>query len=161
MTTLNYKNRTPAFAELKVSYRRNPRKAAGGETRIVPNADEAIAFFRDIWDDATIDLREEFLLLCLNLDCEVLGWIRLSTGNREATALDPRMVLAVALKTASSAIVVAHNHPAGPCRPSQPDIAITRRLEEAASLLGIMLLDHIILTRGEAFSFGRAGLLTA
>lgn len=160
MTTLNYKNRTPTLAELKVSYRRNPRKAARPETRLVQNADDAIAFFRDVWDDGTIDLREEFVLLCLTLDCQVLGWVRLSTGNREATALDPRMVLAVALKTASAAIVVAHNHPVGPCRPSQPDIAITRRLEEAANLLGIMLLDHIILTRDEAFSFGRAGLLT-
>ena len=149
MTTLNYKNRTPALAELKVSYRRNPRKPAQPDTKVVQNADAAIAFFRDIWDDGTIDLREEFVLLCLTLDCQVLGWVRLSTGNREATALDPRMVLAIALKTASAAIVVAHNHPVGPCRPSQPDIAITRRLEEAANLLGIMLLEGEDMTVNE------------
>ncbi|MBY0514106.1 MAG: JAB domain-containing protein [Gemmataceae bacterium] len=159
MTTLNYRNRTPALAELKVSYRRSRQKSARPDTKIVPNADAAIAFFRGVWDDGTLDLREEFLLLCLNLDCEVLGWVKLSTGNREATALDPRAVFGVALKTASAAIVVAHNHPGGPCRPSPPDIEITRRLEEGANLLGIMLLDHIILTRDEAFSFGRAGLL--
>lgn len=159
MTTLNYRNRTPALAELKVSYRRNSGKPSRPDTRIVSNAEAAIAFFRGVWDDGTIDLREEFILLCLTLDCEVLGWVKLSTGNREATALDPRMVLAVALRTASAAIVVAHNHPAGPCRPSPPDIEVTSRLEAGANLLGIMLLDHIILTRDEAFSFGQAGML--
>lgn len=159
MKTLNYKNRTPALAELKVSYRRNHSKSPRPETRIVPNAEAAIAFFRGVWDNDTIDLREEFLLLCLTPACEVLGWTRLSTGNREATALDPRTVFGVALATASSAIVVAHNHPGGPCRPSQADLEVTRQLEKGADVLRILLLDHIILTRDEAFSFGQAGLL--
>lgn len=162
MITLKTFERTPSLAELKVTYRRGRPKDDRQEKMpwVVCTPVACEKYLRTIWDKDTIDLREEFIVVCLNGSNEVLGWVKLHTGGLDHATIDSRLVFAVALQTASAAIVVAHNHPVGPCRPSQPDIAITRRLEEAANLLGIMLLDHIILTRDEAFSFGRAGLLT-
>jgi DNA repair protein RadC len=75
-----------------------------------------------------------------------------STGGLFAVAVDIRVVLSVALQTASSALIVAHNHPSGNLTPSSEDLALTRRLKEASALVGIKLLDHIILTKDSALS---------
>ena len=121
----------------------------------------AEAYLRTLWDMDTIDLREEFVGVCLNTSLEVLGWVRLHTGGLDMSPVDPRLVFAVALQTASAAMLVAHNHPSGNVEPSEQDIQLTRRLRDGAKLLGIRLIDHLILTRDGCYSFGDAGRLAA
>jgi DNA repair protein RadC len=116
-------------------------------------------YLRSLWDEDTIELREEFVLLCLNGAHEVLGWVRLHTGGFNHSPVDVRLVIGVALQTASSAVVVAHNHPSGGLNPSAEDVAVTRRIAEAAALMGIRLLYHLILTRDGCYSFADAGTL--
>ena len=72
--------------------------------------------------------------------------------NVNSTMIDPRVVFGIALQTASSAIVVAHNHPSGSLDPSEHDRQITEQLKDAGRLLRITVLDHLILTREGAFS---------
>ena len=83
----------------------------------------------------------------------------MSSGGLNAAVVDPRVVFAVALQTASVAIIVAHNHPSGGLSPSGRDREVTRRLKQAGELLGIAVLDHVILTRESSFSFQEHGLL--
>jgi DNA repair protein RadC len=155
MITLKTHDRTPSLAELKVSYRRGrPRDCKQTVMPfVVATPVECEKYLRSIWDVDTLELREEFVLLCLNGAHEVLGWVRLHAGGFNSTDVDPRLVLAVALQTASSAVVVAHNHPSGNPGPSPADRELTRRLRAACDLLGIRLLDHVILTRDRCHSF--------
>ena len=155
MITLKNFDRTPSLAELKVSYRRGRPKDNRQEKMpyLIASPMSCEHYLRSVWDDDTIELREEFVLLCLNSAHEVLGWVKLHTGGFNQSPVDLRLVLAVALQTASSAVVIAHNHPSGNLKPSPEDKAITQRLKEAGELIGLRVLDHIILTRGGCFSF--------
>jgi DNA repair protein RadC len=82
------------------------------------------------------------------IGCEVVA-----LGTINASRLHPRDVLAPALIRGASAIVVGHNHPSGDASPSPADRRVTAALREAALILGIPLLDHLILTRHGQYSF--------
>jgi DNA repair protein RadC len=102
---------------------------------------------------------EGFVMLCLDGGNRPIGWLKVSTGGLSACHADIRVVLSVALQTASSALIVAHNHPNSDLSTSPEDIAVTNRLKEAAALLGIRLLDHLIITKDSSFSFRDDGYL--
>lgn len=70
-----------------------------------------------------------------------------------------RQIIATALALNAEALIVAHDHPAGDCRPSKTDIAVTRRLARLCCDLGIALHDHIVIGATDRFSFRRQGLL--
>lgn len=150
--------RTPHLAELKVSYRRKgTRRAKQGEPDETPfvarDPMSCDMYLRHIWNKDTIDLREEFIVICLNAAHEVLGWVNIASGGFRATTVDPRIIFGIALQTASSSIIVAHNHPSGSLTPSPQDIAVTNQLRTAGKMLGITVLDHLIITRESYFSF--------
>ena len=98
-------------------------------------------------------------MICLNGSHEAIGWVRVSTGGLNSTSIDPRIIFGVALQTASTAIIVAHNHPSGSLEPSNQDKEVTKMLKEAGKLLKIKVLDHIILTKDSTFSFEEHGLM--
>ena len=70
-----------------------------------------------------------------------------------------RDVFSQALSLGASAIILAHNHPSGNCRPSAQDILATRKFGEIANALDIALLDHLILTDTSVYSMRAGGLL--
>lgn len=128
-------------AEIEVKY----RPAIANKPVIITGLDafvELIEFFpRD-----TIALQEKFVAMYLNKANRVLGVYQLSTGGLTGTVADIRLVLSVALKTAATGIIIAHNHPSGNLKPSTADLEITRRIKEGAKLLEIELLDHLIVS---------------
>lgn len=140
MISLKTFDRTPSLAELKVSYRRGRRRTGQRDQTPfqVSSPVSCEQYLRSLWDEDTIELREEFVLLCLNGAHEVLGWVRLHAGGFNHSPVDVRLVIGVALQTASSAVVVAHNHPSGRLNPSAEDLAVTRQIHEAAGLMGIL-----------------------
>ena len=87
------------------------------------------------------------------------GVERLQEGDIDRAAVYPRRVLATALQKSAAAIVLAHNHPATEAYPSPEDRVLTNTLMEAASALGLVVVDHIIIGKNDDFSFRRAGLL--
>ena len=155
MITLKTFERTPSLAELKVSYRRGRPRTDKQERMpfFVSSSVNCEKYLRSVWDDDTMELREEFILLCLNGAHEVLGWVKLHTGRFNQAHVDLRLVLGIALLTSSSAVIVAHNHPSGNLTPSPEDVALTQRLKEAGALIGVNVLDHPILTRDGYYSF--------
>lgn len=158
MIALKTLHRTPYLAELKVTYRRGKPKDAGQAAFPFAVASPMCCekYLRSMWDMDAMDLREEFVLVCLNNSLEVLGWIRLSSGGMAATAVDLRILFGVALQVASAAIIVAHNHPSGSPTPSREDIDVTRRIANGAKLLDIRLLEHVILTRENCYFFSES-----
>jgi DNA repair protein RadC len=148
--------RSPRLAELKAVYRSRTRAAERPKVRA---PEDVTAYLRAVWDRDSLELFEEFVVVCLNAAHQVVGWVKASRGGFDAAAVDPRLVFGIALQTASSALIVAHNHPSGELTPSEQDREVTRRLKEAGRLLGIAVLDHIILTRESSFSFSEHGLM--
>lgn len=161
MILLNTFERSPHLAELKVSYKRQPARNPKPADRppVITSAISAEVYLRSVWNRDTLELKEDFLVVCLNTAHEPLGWVRVSSGGFDSTTVDPRVIFGVALQVASAAILIAHNHPSGDLSPSAQDKAVTQRLKEAGQLLRIPLLDHIILSKSSAFSFADHGLL--
>ena len=109
---------------------------------------------------------EKCWVLCLNVKNRLLRREEVTSGTATASLLHPREVFRPALRHGAAAIVVAHNHPSGDPAPSKADLDMTRRLADAAKILGVTLSDHVILGRRETdppgrgrFSFAEAGLL--
>ena len=143
-------------AEISVSYR-----PAVANKPIVISALDAYVIFKPFFDEGTINLQESFMVMYLNRMNRVLGIFPLSVGGITGTVVDIRLIFSIALATASSSIILAHNHPSGNMKSSQADIELTRRIKEGANLMDIKLLDHLIIspTEGEYYSMADEGIL--
>lgn len=102
---------------------------------------------------------EVFVGLFLDQRHRLIEARQLARGSLAQAAVHPREVVRAALDLDAAALVVAHNHPSGVAEPSPADIGLTRRLRDALALVEMRLLDHLVVTRGEALSFAEAGLL--
>ncbi len=108
--------------------------------------------------------KESLRILMLDTRYHLLRVEEISRGSMSESIAHPREVFRPAIIASAYAVIVAHNHPSGDPSPSQADHSLTRRLAEAAELLQIKLLDHIILGapaegRQPYFSFKEAGVL--
>ncbi|QXP69371.1 JAB domain-containing protein [Polaribacter sp. R2A056_3_33] len=115
--------------------------------------------FINYWNKSIIELQEEFKVLLLNRNNEVLGIYPLSKGGVSGTFVDVKLVFSVALKCNASSIIVAHNHPSGNLKPSETDKNLTEKLRVTGNYLDIKLLDHIIVTKNDYYSFADNGIL--
>ena len=112
----------------------------------------------ELFEPQLIDLpHEEFWLGFLNGANKVIEIKRLTQGGSRQTVVDVAMLLKMALEKSAQAVVVAHNHPSGQNRPSHEDEIITKRIKTGCEAIGIALLDHIIIARGEYYSFADEG----
>jgi len=102
---------------------------------------------------------EEFWILFLNRSNKVINRMKLSQGGISGTVTDVRMVMKKAIEFLASGIIVCHNHPSGNLNPSESDTKITQKIKEAGNLFDIQLLDHLIITDKEYYSFADNGLL--
>lgn len=102
---------------------------------------------------------EVFACLLLDNRHRVLRYEELFRGSISGASVHPREVVKLALATNAAAIIFAHNHPSGVAEPSQADIAITSRLQDALGLVEVRVLDHIIVGDGEPTSFAERGML--
>lgn len=137
-------------AEISVSY--TPTKT---DEVIITTSWEANAVFRRFFSEDTMCLQEQFMVMYMNKAHLVIGIFPMSIGGITATIADIRLILAVALKVAATSIMLAHNHPSGSLKPSFNDIELTNRVKEAALLMDITLIDHLILApdEGQYYSF--------
>ncbi|MDH5609371.1 MAG: DNA repair protein RadC [Cyclobacteriaceae bacterium] len=104
-------------------------------------------------------LHEEFWLLLLRRNNEVIRKSQISKGGISGTVVDPKMIFKAALDESASAIILVHNHPSGNLQPSQADIQLTRKLKSAGEFLELPILDHLIFTNDGYFSFADESLL--
>ncbi len=102
---------------------------------------------------------EVFKVIHLDSNYRVIDLETLTEGTIDRAAVYPRKVMESALKKRASILVFAHNHPDGNISPSDQDKTITRALILAAKALNISILDHIIVSKDEVFSFRKEGLL--
>lgn len=96
---------------------------------------------------------EETWALLMNRSNQVVTKMLVSKGGISSTIVDVRLILREALNVYASSIILGHNHPTNNCMPSEQDLRITKKLKEAAKLMDISLLDHIIVCGDRYYSF--------
>ncbi len=96
---------------------------------------------------------EEFWIVYLNNSNKIIHTAQLSKGGITGTLVDVRLVLKRALELSAVALILAHNHPSGTLRPSAADHQITKKLQKASEALDIKVLDHLIITQKDYYSF--------
>ena len=102
---------------------------------------------------------EHFITVTVNGAKEILSTRVVSVGTINKALIHPREVFANAVSEYASGIICCHNHPCGQCYPSNADIDSTKVLQKAAKILGIVFMDHIIITKEDYFSFLEHGML--
>lgn len=95
--------------------------------------------------------REVMGALFLDAKHRAIGYTVAYVGTLSRAAAEPRGLLVPALLANAAGLLLFHTHPSGDCSPSADDLAFTRRLREAADLLGLRLVDHLILGEPPAF----------
>jgi DNA repair protein RadC len=102
---------------------------------------------------------EVFVLILLNTRHHILSIEELFRGTIDGASVYPREVVKTALRANAAAVICAHNHPSGVAEPSNADELITRRLKDALALVDVRLLDHLLVTCEQVYSFAEGGLL--
>lgn len=100
---------------------------------------------------------EEAWVLLMNQRFRLIKAVRLSHGGLSETAVDVRVILREALLCNATVLTLVHNHPSGNARPSGDDDRITHKLKQAAEVMRIYMVDHIIMTDGKYYSYAEEG----
>lgn len=102
---------------------------------------------------------EIFAVLFLDNQHRLIAYDELFYGTIDGANVYPREVVKKALSRNAAAAILAHNHPSGVAEPSQSDLRITERLQEALNLVGVRVIDHMVVGDKEVISFAERGLL--
>jgi DNA repair protein RadC len=133
------------------------RQAASALNRTVIRSSVDVAeFLRASIRDFTYEV---FAVVFMNRANKVVHFEIISRGGMSGTVADPRIILRLALEQHATGIILCHNHPSGNLRPSQADIAITKKICEAGKLLDIDVRDHLIVSEEGYFSFADEGMI--
>ena len=98
-------------------------------------------------------------MIYLNKGNRIIDKERISSGGVAGTVVDVKIILKNALQKLASGIILAHNHPSGNLQPSDADISVTKKLKEAAKLMEMHILDHIIVGEADYYSFADNGII--
>lgn len=102
---------------------------------------------------------EEFWLITLNRANKIISTHRIGTGGISSTIADVRIILKIAIEQQASSIIICHNHPSGQLQPSMNDKTLTKKVKDAAAIIDIDVLDHLIVTDTAYYSFADEGVL--
>jgi DNA repair protein RadC len=143
-------------AEVELIYK---SKVPASQRRKITCSRDAKDVLIENWNPDTLDYVEEFKILLMNRANAVLGLMAISKGGISGTVTDIRIILQAALKSNASGLIVCHNHPSGNLNPSESDTKITQKIKEAGNIMDIQLLDHLIISNEDYYSFADQGLL--
>lgn len=120
------------------------------ESEMISNPMLAVLYLQAALEN---DEREVFMALFLDNQNRLIKIEKLFSGTINQTEVHSREIIKAALKCNAAAMIIAHNHPSGSCEPSEADRDFTNKIEQACDLMHIRLVDHIIVGKGDYFSF--------
>lgn len=135
---------------------RRRQMSEGLERKAIKRSKEAVEVIMPLLQDLN---HEAFCVLYLNPACKLIRHELISSGGLTATVADTRIILKNTLLNNASQLIIAHNHPSGSKVVSEPDKQLTTRLRDAAALMDIRLIDHIIIAGNDFVSMADEGLL--
>jgi len=124
------------------------------ETVKIESAEDVLPLLTDIRAKS----QEHFVCLTLNGANELIERRIVTVGLLDRSQIHPREVFADVISDRAAAVIFAHNHPSGDLQPSEADVKTQDQLVQAAKILGIRVLDHVIVSRKGYFSFQEAGM---
>ncbi len=141
-------------AALELGRRReaNPIK----EKKLVTESRDIAGFLKARLQDLSYEV---FAVIFLNRANRIIHFEIISRGGITGTVADPRIILKKALEEKAVSIILCHNHPSGNLKPSRADELLTQKIKEAALLLDMRVLDHIIVSEMGYYSFADEGVL--
>jgi len=126
------------------------------EKKKISSPQEVVNFLKNCIGSCS---EEKMYAVFFNASNKVLGYKEISEGTVSRSAVYPGKIAKEALLKNARAVIVAHNHPGGVCKPSQNDIIATEAVQKALKAVEIILLDHIIVTASDFYSFKDNGLI--
>lgn len=117
---------------------------------------EVVEFLKNIIGNSS---EEKMYAIYLNASNKVLDIEKLSDGTVCRAAVYPNQIAKMALLKNARSVIVSHNHPGDVCKPSQNDIIATEAIQKALKTIEVVLLDHIIVTTNDYYSFKDNGLI--
>jgi len=127
------------------------------KTKVTTSESASNVIRKFYFDD--INIYESFFILLLNSQFNTTGFAKISQGGTAGTVVDIKIIAKYAVDSLSPNVIICHNHPSGNKQPSDADLNITRRIKDALLLLDIKLIDHIIITENDFYSFADNGNL--
>ena len=115
-------------------------------------------YIRNFYHD-DIGIYESFFLLLLNRANQTIGYVKISQGGISGTVVDIKLIAKYVTDSLASSVILCHNHPSGALVPSVQDREITEKIKTALGYFDTRVLDHIILTETEYYSFSDEGII--
>ena len=123
---------------------------------VIRSSKDAYRIFHPILCDLP---HEELWIALLNRANKVIERIKISQGGTSETTADLRLILKAAIHSLCAGIILCHNHPSGNVQPGTQDDKLTARLEKAAHIMDIQLLDHVLVGDETYYSYADEGRL--
>jgi DNA repair protein RadC len=133
------------------------RRFAKGDSAKIAGAQDILAL--NLIQQIAGKQQEHFVCISLNGANEVIERRVVTVGLLDRSQVHPREVFADVIADRAAAVIFVHNHPSGDLRPSDSDLRIHNQLTEAAGILGLRILDHVIVGKKGHFSFQESGLI--
>ena len=149
-------NKRTARIQSAVEVGRRVVSANSAVEEIISSSDDVVSAMRPMLKELK---HEECWAIYLTNSNRIIERCRISQGGVQATVVDQRLIVKRALELLCTRLILVHNHPSGSATPSGADFDITKRIKEATSLFDIQLLDHIIISASESYSFKSSGKL--
>ncbi len=133
------------------------RKENGTSVKtVITNSSDAANYFRPLLEDLP---HEEFWVLLLNRSNTVIDKFMVSQGGVTGTVIDVKLILKIALEKLACSLILCHNHPSGNMMASEADKKVTKKIKDAAEIMEISVLDHVIIAHDQYLSFADEALL--
>lgn len=128
-----------------------------------PEKKKRVVSSKQIYELMEADLadlkHEEFWIILLKRNSELIKKVRISSGGVAGTVADTKIIFNHALSELASSVILVHNHPSGTLKPSEQDTNLTRRIVKAGRLLDISMVDHLIFADDGYYSFRDDGVM--
>lgn len=124
------------------------------ERKQIRCSEDIYKYFHPVMCDLPI---EECWVMLLNQASKIIDVIKISQGGLASTQVDVRCILREALLKRATSLIMSHNHPSGNIRPSADDDRLTQALFQASKVMNIRMLDHVIISDGQYYSYADEG----
>lgn len=140
-----------------IEYKLSATKGNLEQKRII-SSDDASQYARNFYHEDFLIYESSFIIM-LNNAHNAIAWAKISQGGISSTLVDTRIVAKYAIDSLASGVIFVHNHPSGSKKPSLHDNNITKKIKDALKLFDIQLIDSIIITENDYYSFQDEGML--
>jgi len=141
-------------ATLEIARRRHEAKVSK-RPKITESRSAFEVFFKDLCDLT----HEEFWVLYADTSGKLIAKQRISEGGLIHTSVDVKKIMQTAVANRAYSLILGHNHPSGNITPSNNDILLTEKIKTAAKLLDLRVMDHLIVSGNDYYSFAEDGIL--